>query len=229
MRRADSGGRPDACGPGDAGDTDSEGCAFGSLLTLICNECPDGVVLSATRSMKARPMKRVRGMRSWWSYLSLAIPMVSAACGSVGSGSGDAGYQREDASTDAGSLSGDAEYAADADAADSPVQSDSGAPDSGSFACGTATCGQGQLCVHPCCGGAAPSCLPEAGGCSPPFVTVSSCPGTGKPGCMAPPCTPDPPFCIDAANQCESACACTGDGCAECRSIDRADIMCLCA
>ena len=84
--------------------------------------------------------------------------------------------------------------------------------------------------VHPCCGGAAPSCLmplPEAGTCPNNLVRVSFCPGTGRPGCQPPPCTPPAPFCLDA-NQCANACGCASVSCGACPPASGRDVMCLC-
>ena len=78
-----------------------------------------------------------------------------------------------------------------------------------SMACGNKTCGLGQTCVHPCCGGA------------PPLPGV-------------PPCTPPPPFCVDTrscSNQAQgNSVCCYGDGGAGCcGGIDQNGLSCLCA
>ena len=75
-----------------------------------------------------------------------------------------------------------------------------GGPDtSGPWQCGDSTCGSGEYCIHPCCGGAPPMCEPyEDGGTCPPGTTPSTnCYnlGTGPGGCAPPPCTPPPPYC----------------------------------
>jgi len=79
------------------------------------------------------------------------------------------------------------------------------APDTnGPWPCGSSTCGSGDLCIHPCCGGAAPMCIPfEDGGTCPAGYTPSTqCYGlgTGTSGCMPPPCTPPPPYCAPASS-----------------------------
>jgi hypothetical protein len=164
---------------------------------------------------------------------------VAVACGSGNSAPVDAGgAEGRDASatlqtvTDAGGGGTDAEEAVDGVASDAPTAAEASRSetDAGSFACGTTACNSSQLCVHPCCGGAAPSCMPvpSLGGCPSNLVMVSACPGTGRPGCQNPPCTPNPPFCIDGASQCANACACTGNGCAECQSTTGNDILCRC-
>jgi Kazal-type serine protease inhibitor domain len=77
----------------------------------------------------------------------------------------------------------------------------------GGTTCGTATCGSGETCVRPCCGGA------------PPL------PGT-------PPCTPPPPFCMATAScktQGNNTC-CLGDGGAGCCGVaGQGALLCLCA
>lgn len=67
------------------------------------------------------------------------------------------------------------------------------------FACGSQTCGVNQFCVNPCCGGAAPQCLPlgKNGACLPGFHAALC---QGGQGCEADPCTPPPPFCVDSAS-----------------------------
>ena len=85
------------------------------------------------------------------------------------------------------------------------------APDtSGPYPCGSTTCGSGEICVHPCCGGAPPPCEPpldDAGTC-PPGTHWGQCnyPGPGGPeGCVMDPCTPPPPYCApvnDPQNYC---------------------------
>lgn len=79
---------------------------------------------------------------------------------------------------------------------------DSGGADAAadSGVCGSQVCGPGQYCVHPCCGGGAPLCLPppEDGGTCPAGTSYTdSCISTGLPGCEPEPCTPPPPYCSD--------------------------------
>jgi hypothetical protein len=108
-----------------------------------------------------------------------------------------------------------------------------GAPDSaGSFACGTTTCLPGQLCVHPCCGGPAPPCIPTADSgppCPQGWEYVYACPGYPNYGCQAPACTPAAPFCIDGAAQCSTACGCSAPTCGTCPPASGRDVQCLCA
>jgi hypothetical protein len=113
---------------------------------------------------------------------------VTVACGSGKSASVDAGgSEGQDASatlqaaTDTGGGGNDAEEAVDGVESDAPTaaQASPAETDAGSFACGTTACRSSQLCVHPCCGGAAPSCMP--------VPTLGDCPsksddGLGLPG-----------------------------------------------
>jgi len=68
------------------------------------------------------------------------------------------------------------------------------------FYCGTTTCNGAlqQVCVHPCCGGPAPECMPkpENGVC--PTDSIECMQEDGTAGCETT-CTPDPPYCADAA------------------------------
>jgi hypothetical protein len=76
--------------------------------------------------------------------------------------------------------------------------------DGGSFACGSATCSDDQLCVHPCCGGAPPKCEPKPEGGTCPAGTHEGCSyGCSEPGgcCEPDPCTPPPPYCVDPGTQ----------------------------
>lgn len=94
------------------------------------------------------------------------------------------------------------------DAADDGVVGD--APSDAPFACGTVTCGATQVCVEPCCGGAAPPCIPrdDAGACPGGFHEVSACAGSAGPGCQGDPCTPPAPFCVDAPAGCAAGLSC---------------------
>jgi hypothetical protein len=165
------------------------------------------------------------------------VSTIVAACGSSGSATGNvdaSGSSGDDSGSqgiaDGCSMGEDAEGVLEAASSDAATDAQPGPGDAGSFACGDATCTPGQLCVHPCCGGAAPSCLmplPEAGTCPNNLVKVSDCPGTGRPGCMPPPCTPPAPFCLDA-NQCPNACGCAIVSCGACPPASGRDVMCLC-
>jgi hypothetical protein len=147
-----------------------------------------------------------------------------------------------DAASDADSVSdaaSDADSASDAlsDATELVVDSsplDAAELDS-SFACGSAVCGPGQVCVHPCCGGAAPPCTarPDGGVCPSGWRAVVACPGIDVPACQAPMCTPPPAYCFtpSAACQSDAACgcfdtACTGGGC---WLVTGRVVMCGCA
>ncbi len=81
--------------------------------------------------------------------------------------------------------------------------------------CSGATCALPERCVHPCCGGAGPSCEPllDGGTCglAEPPCTL---PGGGS-GCQRT-CTPDPPYCSSTLPP-----GCTVDGSGE--------VICLCA
>jgi hypothetical protein len=75
------------------------------------------------------------------------------------------------------------------------------------MACGSMTCGAGQTCVRPCCGGAPP-----------------------QPG--QPPCTPPPPFCT-ATTSCKttgnSTCCFSDGGAGCCGGLQKGGLSCLCA
>jgi hypothetical protein len=72
------------------------------------------------------------------------------------------------------------------------------------FACGTSTCDGDQICIHPCCGGAAPVCEPleDGGTCPSGYVLSTQCYNLGgsTTGCQAPPCTPPPPYCAPSSS-----------------------------
>ena len=80
------------------------------------------------------------------------------------------------------------------------------APDTwGPYPCGSNTCGSGEICVHPCCGGAMPACVPftdDAGTCPQGYTPSNSCYGlpSGTSGCEPPPCTPPPPYCTPVSS-----------------------------
>jgi hypothetical protein len=133
-------------------------------------------------------------MRRVHTALSVALLALglTGGCGgtdSVGSIGGDAG---PDAPT-----SGDASQATDAPRS-ADGSNDAPPPANGPIPCGTTTCGATSYCVHPCCGGAPPACVPKSdGGTCPAGTHPSSCIAPGGEGCEADPCTPPPPYCTD--------------------------------
>jgi hypothetical protein len=72
--------------------------------------------------------------------------------------------------------------------------------------CGAASCSASEVCVNPCCGGAAPPCqpAPDGGACPAGAYGCVVTPG-GRPGC-ATPCTPPPPFCQPASSALPAGC-----------------------
>ena len=119
-----------------------------------------------------------------WVLLSPAL-LLAVACGGTTLESADAGG---DGAVDAGK---------DTSPAD-------GGPDtSGTYPCGKLICQTGQLCIHPCCGGAPPMCQPkpDGGACPPGTTEDSSCnPSFGV--CRPDPCTPPEPYCSPDPQQC---------------------------
>ena len=111
-----------------------------------------------------------------WALFAPAL-LVVAACGGSTLETSDGGA---DGSADA--------------AKDAPV-GDTGPDTSGPYACGKVLCQTGELCVHPCCGGAPPPCEPkeDGGTCPPGYIADPNCGIQG--GCRPPPCTPPEPFC----------------------------------
>lgn len=93
-----------------------------------------------------------------------------------------------------------------------------------STACGQGSpCGSESVCVHPCCGGAPPACLPktDAGVCPP--GTTDGCQINAFPngeGCQMDPCQPPPPFCEKKAA--------LPEGC-EFGADSTTEVFCLCA
>jgi hypothetical protein len=78
--------------------------------------------------------------------------------------------------------------------------------------CGAVWCTGDQLCVTPSCGGAPPQCIGvPTGGCPSGWTLVGRCPDPGLdvPGCMAPVCTPPPPFCTDIPVACDGTPSCS--------------------
>jgi hypothetical protein len=115
-------------------------------------------------------------MNARTSLTALLVVLGIAACGGTTS-TGDASAPEDGQAPDA--------------SPDAP-------PPPGSVACGATTCGAGEYCVTPCCGGVAPQCLPQldGGGC-PPGTTFGQCFG-GAGGFMmgcSTQCKPPPPFC----------------------------------
>jgi hypothetical protein len=119
-----------------------------------------------------------------WLLLSPAL-FLAVACGGTTLESSDAGVDGS------------------ADAAKDVSPSDSGPDTSGTYACGKLICQTGELCVHPCCGGAPPQCMPkeDGGTCPAGFVDDPSC-NQGQGGCRPPPCTPPEPYCTSKPGQC---------------------------
>lgn len=93
------------------------------------------------------------------------------------------------------------------------ASSKDGAVEAGPLACGKVICQGTDYCIHPCCGGAPPQCLPlpEDGGACPPGFAPANCPN--GPGCQQNPCTPPPPYCSPKTDGCmangrEVTCVC---------------------
>jgi hypothetical protein len=104
--------------------------------------------------------------------------------------------------------------------------SDGGLPvDFAQFVCGEHVCGPGQVCIHPCCGGAAPTChpLPDGGRCDVNEMYLSSCAAPGVGGCIPFNCVPPPAFCANVS----APCACpSGSSCLPASASG--DVSCLC-
>jgi hypothetical protein len=79
--------------------------------------------------------------------------------------------------------------------------------------CGT--CGTNQICVRPSCGsGSGPVCnaiAGDSGSCPNGFTYSASCYRNAAwgPGCVPPPCTPPPPFCVDLPAACAGRLTCS--------------------
>lgn len=113
----------------------------------------------------------------------------SATGGSATDGSGNAS-----GNAGAGNISGTG--AVDA-SNDGPPPAD--AP----FACGSTTCEPTQFCIHPCCGGPQPLCMPVPDGGTCPSGWHSGCSSFGQCSnpsacCEMDPCAPPPPYCSAA-------------------------------
>lgn len=121
-----------------------------------------------------------------WALLSSALFLV-AACGGSTVESADGGDTGDAASADA--------------AKDAPV-SDTGPDTSSPFACGKVLCQGGEICVHPCCGGAPPACTPKPDGGTCPTGTTEDSNCGGEPGCRPDPCTPPLPYCSPSPTNC---------------------------
>lgn len=84
----------------------------------------------------------------------------------------------------------------DAAAGDASLTDDSGVDLSGNYACAAKTCSPGEYCVHPCCGGAPPSCDPLGPSGTCPYGShMGTC--NGQPGCVKDMCVPPPPYCAE--------------------------------
>jgi hypothetical protein len=107
---------------------------------------------------------------------------------------------------------------------------DAGA-DAAKFTCGKMSCGDTDLCVHPCCGGAPPLCEPPPGaGCAAAGWTPCT-QSDGTAGCMPPPCTPPDPYCLKVPDVCAAKpdCTCASAAGADCCGfIKDRDISCVC-
>lgn len=80
--------------------------------------------------------------------------------------------------------------------------------------CGGATCAATDLCIHPCCGGAGPVCMPTPDG--GPCDTGEACTlPDGANGCRTI-CTPPPPYCAPVPP-------------AGCMIDTSGEVLCLCA
>lgn len=82
--------------------------------------------------------------------------------------------------------------------------------------CGETTCGAGEYCVVPCCGGALPPCIdPEPDGSCPPGTSEGTCSdggGSFTMGCTYT-CEPPPPYCAPATGCDAETCPPAGDAC----------------
>jgi len=118
------------------------------------------------------------------SIISLAfLVSLVPACGSDDGGGGDTGSP---------------------DAADTSVPD---TPSNDPIACDDVTCSGEEYCVQPCCGGAAPFCMPaEMDGTCPPGYSMGGFCVDGEGPCAPNPCTPPPGFCAPLSD-------CTGDDC----------------
>jgi hypothetical protein len=152
----------------------------------------------------------------WLASLAcfLAAGGIVAGCGSSADTIG--GDASADAAPQDGSSSGDGAH--DAAPTDGSAQGDAIDPADGPFACGAATCSATQYCENPCCGGAAPPCLPalDAGQCPVGTHADPTC-WAASGACREDPCTPPPPFCTDKVP--------TDPGCTR----NGHQIVCMCA
>jgi hypothetical protein len=89
------------------------------------------------------------------------------------------------------------------------------------FACGSATCGATQYCIHPCCGGVAMCIEKPEGGTCPAGTTPGQCSPSGQEGCIGGNCTPPPPYCVDDPK--------TVQNCGPGVTSGKRDISCVCA
>ncbi|CAN5304270.1 hypothetical protein BH09MYX1_BH09MYX1_46830 [soil metagenome] len=129
-------------------------------------------------------------------HLLLALPPLLLACGG-----GTVTDLVQDGSTNDAAPERDAAADGATDAA-------------GPIACGKLICNGTDYCVHPCCGGPAPQCLPlpADGGACPSGTTLANC--VSGPGCQALPCKPPEPYCSKTTDNCLA---------------NGRQVMCLCA
>lgn len=135
------------------------------------------------------------------------------------------------AATDSASTS-TASTAASTSAA-STAASTSAATTGGAVSCTESlTCPGGQVCVLPCCGGPAPACtdVNAEGKCNSGDTPIPAdqCrfPCAGTTCCPPVTCTPDPPFCADAADlQCTGT-KCSLDSCFGYLTAGKLECMC---
>jgi hypothetical protein len=109
----------------------------------------------------------------------------------------------------------------------------------GSALCGARACTNGELCVHPSCGGAPPQCitLPDGGQCPNGWTYRAVCnrPPAPGPGCEEPPCTPPSPYCLTRPASCGATptCSCVPanvcQGGGACGFISNGEVLCVSA
>jgi hypothetical protein len=116
--------------------------------------------------------------------------------------------------------------------------SDGGAAGQAGISCGsTSPCTNGQICVHPSCGGGVAVCekLPAGGQCPSDWTYTGNCATGVGPGCIPPPCTPPAPFCAEVPAVCSGtpSCGCVpaslcqqNGGTGSCQFANSTEIMC---
>jgi hypothetical protein len=86
--------------------------------------------------------------------------------------------------------------------------------------CGNTACADDEVCVVPCCGGAAPPCLgssPSDGGACPAGSHADgTCTADGTGGCRTEQCTPGAPYCSNDAGVCTTLGVPPMDGFVQC-------------